>query len=112
MFSLNSLLLNQDLDFLSSVVVLKGPMCPLHQERRLYRPGRYRVLLGRKVKSLVDIVLSRINFLCDIPIERLGHSGTLTTTLAQSSDSTKVTFSLEGVPKGLEDEINRNLEGY
>jgi len=41
-----------------------------------------------------------------------GHSGTLTTTLAQSSDSTKVTFSLEGVPKGLEDEINRNLEGY
>jgi len=41
-----------------------------------------------------------------------GHLGTLTTTLVQSSDSTKVTFSLEGVPKGLEDEIRRNLEGY
>jgi len=41
-----------------------------------------------------------------------GHMGTLVTTLVQSSDSTKVTFSLEGVPKGLEDEIQRNLEGY
>jgi len=41
-----------------------------------------------------------------------GHNGTLTTTLAQSTDSTKVTFSLEGVPKGLEEEITRNLEGY
>jgi len=41
-----------------------------------------------------------------------GHTGTLTTTLEQSTDSTKVTFSLEGVPKGMEEEINRNLEGY
>jgi len=41
-----------------------------------------------------------------------GHNGTLTTTLVQSTDSTKVTFSLEGVPKGLEEEITRNLEGY
>lgn len=42
----------------------------------------------------------------------LGHIGTLTTTIAQSTDSTKVTFSLDGVPSGLEDEIKRNIEGY
>ncbi|KAH7921379.1 hypothetical protein BV22DRAFT_1019489 [Leucogyrophana mollusca] len=41
-----------------------------------------------------------------------GHAATLTTTLEQSSDSTKVTFTLDGVPKGLEDELTRNLEGY
>ncbi|KAJ8594292.1 hypothetical protein M405DRAFT_872204 [Rhizopogon salebrosus TDB-379] len=41
-----------------------------------------------------------------------GHFATLTTTFAQSSDSTKVTFNLSGVPTGMEDEITRNLEGY
>lgn len=41
-----------------------------------------------------------------------GHAATLTTTLDQGSDSTKVTFSLAGVPLGLEEEIRRNLEGY
>jgi len=41
-----------------------------------------------------------------------GHVGTLTTTLNQSSDSTKVTLSLAGVPLGMEDEIKKNLEGY
>ncbi|KAF9469372.1 activator of Hsp90 ATPase [Collybia nuda] len=41
-----------------------------------------------------------------------GHIGTLTTTIAQSTDSTQVTFSLAGVPTGLEDEIKRNIEGY
>ncbi|ETW86206.1 hypothetical protein HETIRDRAFT_471579 [Heterobasidion irregulare TC 32-1] len=41
-----------------------------------------------------------------------GHEATLTTTLAQSIDSTKVTFALDGVPTGSEDEIRRNLEGY
>jgi len=40
------------------------------------------------------------------------HAATLTTKLEQSSDSTKVTFSLVGVPKGQEDEIKRNIEGY
>jgi len=40
------------------------------------------------------------------------HVATLTTTLDQSTDSTKVTFTLEGVPTGLEDEMRRNLEGY
>lgn len=42
----------------------------------------------------------------------LGHVGTLTTSLDQSTDSTKVTFSLAGVPLGTEDEIKRNIEGY
>ncbi|KAF8582290.1 hypothetical protein K439DRAFT_1635406 [Ramaria rubella] len=41
-----------------------------------------------------------------------GHIGTLTTTLDQSSDSTKLVLALAGVPKGLEDETRRNLEGY
>ncbi|KAG6817796.1 hypothetical protein H0H87_003204 [Tephrocybe sp. NHM501043] len=41
-----------------------------------------------------------------------GHFATLTTTLEQLSDSTKVTFSLAGVPTGKEEEIKRNLEGY
>jgi activator of HSP90 ATPase len=41
-----------------------------------------------------------------------GHVGTLTTTLEQSSDSTRVVLSLAGVPLGMEDEIKKNLEGY
>jgi len=41
-----------------------------------------------------------------------GHVATLTTVLEQSTDSTKVAFTLEGVPTGMEDEIRRNLEGY
>jgi len=40
------------------------------------------------------------------------HFGTMTITFDQSSDSTKVTMSLDGVPKGMEDEIKRNIEGY
>ena len=42
----------------------------------------------------------------------LGHEATLTTTLDQSSDSTKVVFTLVGVPLGKEEEIKRNIEGY
>jgi activator of HSP90 ATPase len=41
-----------------------------------------------------------------------GHSGTLTTSLEQSFDSTQVTFSLAGVPAGLEDTIKQNIEQY
>ncbi|KAI0374639.1 hypothetical protein BV20DRAFT_934726 [Pilatotrama ljubarskyi] len=41
-----------------------------------------------------------------------GHFATLTTTLDQGSDSTKVTWSLDGVPLGMEEEITRNLQGY
>jgi len=41
-----------------------------------------------------------------------GHEAALTTSLDQSSDSTTVKFTLNGVPLGKEDEIKRNLEGY
>ncbi|KZT34712.1 hypothetical protein SISSUDRAFT_1052399 [Sistotremastrum suecicum HHB10207 ss-3] len=41
-----------------------------------------------------------------------GHDATLTTTLDQSSDSTKITWNLVGVPKGQEDETERNIQGY
>lgn len=40
------------------------------------------------------------------------HEGQLTTTLNQQSDSTKVEFKLSGVPRGMEDEIRKNIEGY
>lgn len=40
------------------------------------------------------------------------HVATLTTTLDQGSDSTKVTWRLEGVPLGMEEETQRNLQGY
>ncbi|KAJ7782704.1 activator of Hsp90 ATPase [Mycena metata] len=41
-----------------------------------------------------------------------GHHATLTTSIVQGSDSTTVTFVLDGVPTGMEDEIKRNIEGY
>lgn len=41
-----------------------------------------------------------------------GHFATLTTTLDQGSDHTKVMWSLAGVPLGMEDEITRNINGY
>ncbi|KAI0807928.1 activator of Hsp90 ATPase [Fomes fomentarius] len=40
------------------------------------------------------------------------HFATLTTTLEQGSDSTKVAWRLDGVPLGMEEEITRNLNGY
>ncbi|THH11986.1 hypothetical protein EW145_g274 [Phellinidium pouzarii] len=46
------------------------------------------------------------------PIWPSEHFATLTTTLEQSSDSTKMTLSLDGVPSGLEDEMKINMEGY
>lgn len=41
-----------------------------------------------------------------------GHEATLTTTLEQGSDSTRVQWVLDGVPLGMEDEIQRNLQNY
>jgi len=40
------------------------------------------------------------------------HFATLTAELDQQEDSTKLVFTLKGVPKGMEDEIERNIEGY
>lgn len=41
-----------------------------------------------------------------------GHEGILTVSLDQGSDSTKVEFRLEGVPKGKEREIESNLQAF
>ncbi|KAF7298001.1 Aha1-N domain-containing protein [Mycena chlorophos] len=40
------------------------------------------------------------------------HHATLTTTIVQGSDYSTVTFVLDGVPTGMEEEIKRNIEGY
>ncbi|KAF9513465.1 hypothetical protein BS47DRAFT_1344250 [Hydnum rufescens UP504] len=40
------------------------------------------------------------------------HEGTLTAMLDQQADSTKLVMELSGVPKGQEEEIERNLTGY
>jgi len=40
------------------------------------------------------------------------YEGKLTTTLEEQSDSTKLLLELEGIPKGQEDELERNLMGY
>jgi len=56
------------------------------------------------VPTIIELLY--LNFAC------IEHEATLTITLEQSSDSTTVTFTLEGVPKGMEGEIERNLEGY
>ncbi|KAF9519454.1 hypothetical protein BS47DRAFT_1336879 [Hydnum rufescens UP504] len=40
------------------------------------------------------------------------HEGTLTATLDQQADPTKLVMELSGVPKGQEEEIERNLTGY
>ncbi|KZT02340.1 uncharacterized protein LAESUDRAFT_752231 [Laetiporus sulphureus 93-53] len=40
------------------------------------------------------------------------HVAMLTTRLEQGSDSTKVTWTLSGVPLGMEEETTRNLQGY
>lgn len=42
----------------------------------------------------------------------IGHSATLTVSFFQESDSTKVVLNMDGVPKGMEEEIERNIEGY
>ena len=68
----------------------------------------------------MDIVVShmarrwvRVNVLYSVDDrQHLGHSATLTTTLEQSSDSTKVVFVMEGVPIGMKDEIQGNIERY
>ncbi|QRV72741.1 activator of 90 kDa heat shock protein ATPase [Ceratobasidium sp. AG-Ba] len=48
----------------------------------------------------------------DSPNWPAGHEGQLTITLNQQSDSTKTEFKLSGVPRGMEDETRKNLEGY
>lgn len=46
------------------------------------------------------------------PTWQSGHYATLTTSFDQSTDSTQVTWVLNGVPLGSEGEIEKNLKGY
>jgi hypothetical protein len=80
----------------------------LHPARKSNKPGRCKALPGRMVTLRTSgVVLSdTCSMLC------VEHAAVLTTALEQSTDSTKVTFTLDGVPTGMEDEIRRNLEGY
>lgn len=52
------------------------------------------------------------SWVLDNPTWPAGHIATLTTSFTQSTDSTTVAFSLNGVPLGMEDEIKKNIEGY
>ncbi|KZV88295.1 hypothetical protein EXIGLDRAFT_839327 [Exidia glandulosa HHB12029] len=52
------------------------------------------------------------NWMLDNPKWPDGHTATLTTSLEQSSESTTLKLALNGVPKGMEDEITNNLQGY
>ncbi|CAL1705696.1 unnamed protein product [Somion occarium] len=80
------------------------------------QPGAEYSLFGGGVKgkyiSLNPPKEIKQTWALESPTWPTGHFATLTTTFDQSSDSTKVTWSLEGVPTGFEDEITRNLQGY
>ena len=80
------------------------------------RPNKFVQTWKLKSPTWPDSALDRIRrlrFGAEMPILRfLDHEGTLTATLNQQSDSTKLVIELSGVPKGQEDEIERNLTGY
>ena len=80
----------------------------LYPARKSSRPGRCKARPGQRVQLPVPGISSSDtrSWFCT------GHAATLTTVLDQSTDSTKVTFTLDGVPTGMEDETRRNLEGY
>jgi len=80
----------------------------LHPARKSSRPGHCRARPGQRVRLRFSgkATSDTRSWLCT------GHEATLTTVFDQSTDSTKVTFTLDGVPTGMEDETRRNLEGY
>jgi hypothetical protein len=80
----------------------------LYPARKLSRPGHSKARPGQRVKLRLPGILSSDTRSWLFT----GHEATLTTVLDQSTDSTKVTFTLDGVPTGMEDETRRNLEGY
>ena len=59
----------------------------------------------------VLMLLQLLSFLREPPYLS-DHHATLTATFDQQSDSTKLSFELDGVPLGMEDELKRNIEGY
>ncbi|KAF5348953.1 hypothetical protein D9758_014228 [Tetrapyrgos nigripes] len=80
------------------------------------KPGKEYLLFGGgvtgKYVSLDPLTKIVQMWALQSPTWPSGHTGNLTTTFDQSSDSTKVTLNLEGVPLGQQDEIRRNIEGY
>jgi len=79
-------------------------------------PGSSYSLFGGGVKGVYSSVSPPNKFVqtwaLQNPTWPPGHFATLSTTLDQSTDSTKVTWVMTGVPVGSEDEIQRNLQGY
>lgn len=82
-------------------------MSPSNHSRRLCKTGHCQLQPGLQVSS--NSVSSESQAQITL---RKEHSAILTITLDQSTDSTKMTLSLDGVPTGMQDEIKRNLEGY
>ena len=91
-----------------SVVVSRASSSRSRHQRSLCRHGLCQVRHGHLVSTCTITVLG----LCSDSSVCLDHNATLTTTLEQGSDSTKVTWRLSGVPLGMEEEITRNLQGY
>lgn len=79
-------------------------------------PGSSYSLFGGGVKGNYSSVSVPTNFVqtwaLQHPTWPTGHFATLSTSIAQSTDSTKVSWTMTGVPVGMEDEIQRNLQGY
>jgi hypothetical protein len=96
----------QIMSYLEAAYVANTSHLPL--ARKSSRPGHCKARPGQRVKLRFPGISSSDtrSWLCT------GHAATLTTVLDQSTDSTKVTFTLDGVPRGMEDETRRNLEGY
>jgi hypothetical protein len=82
-------------------------MSRLRNRPKLCKPGDSRVRHGQRVCKLWLKPFDN-NRSYDIS----GHHATLTTTLVQAAESTTIRLELDGVPKGQEDEIQRNLQGY
>lgn len=83
----------------------------LYPARKSNRPGHCKARPGQRVKLQFPGISSSASSDTRAWLFT-GHAATLTTVLDQSTDSTKVTFTLDGVPTGMEDETRRNLEGY
>jgi len=79
-------------------------------------PGSSYSIFGGNIKGSYSIVSPPTKFVQSWALQHpswpQGHYATLTTHLEQLSESTKITWSMIGIPVGLEDEIHRNIQGY
>ncbi|KAF8808998.1 chaperone activator [Phlegmacium glaucopus] len=92
------------------------PMWTRAPAESLAQPGTEYSLFGGGVKGKYITLIPQKEIVqtwaLQSPTWPLGHDAILTTTFKQSTETTKVIFSLAGVPLGMEDQIKRNLEGY